>query len=124
MKTESEPARILRINTLLKYPLPQSWHSLVGPGSFFLQLMWCEDILPGRPLVVYGKVLDISREDVQDRYIVADCYAAQCPEGAEVLARVSQMVALLSQAQFELARRLGWPHWEDGIVAVLGLPRD
>jgi hypothetical protein len=62
---------------------------------------------PSMPMIVYGKCIksDASRPD----QVTARCFSEMCPQGESGSVPTSVIFELISEEEFESARRCDWP---------------
>lgn len=84
-----------------------AWQRQVKPGDLVLREV---DSTGAVPFYSFSEVLTDEEEgDPPDGWVFTRTFNAICPEGEYGDAAISTFVAPLTRAQFELARRLGWP---------------
>lgn len=84
------------------------------PACYFLQ--YVEEI----DLTIYGEVIGMCTDNAGVRY--TRVFSKLFPHGTYTETPIDKFQVLLSQEQFEIAKKLEWPGDTDGRLAVLDRP--
>ena len=86
----------------------------MAPGHCFVWHM------PREPLTFYSVVLETDPEVLQRGYRLTRTFGGWM-RGQQAFVLQDMAVSLLSLEQMEVARRLGWPQDDDGLLKVFGV---